>query len=377
VPAFVLVAAACSGSDGDDSTATASGDREPAAAQGGAGDEAREGGDEQSAAFPAQPEGVPFPTDEWPEGDWPSEVDRAAIDRAADTAFADGAAARVRALVIVQGGELVYEAYSPHPDDGRSAVMPAYSIAKSVTSALVGVAVDGGMIDIDAPAPVPEWSAPGDPRGGITTDDLLRMSSGLEWHEDYTDESDLTRLVAADDAAAYAAAKDLAHEPGTAFLYNTGGTVLVDRILADEVGTGQDFRDLAHTELLDKIGIGRMEMAFDDAGTWLGGLSADTNARNMAKFGLLFLRDGAWDGERILPEGWVEYCRTPSDTNPTYGAGWWLDPERPGVFYAVGVRGQTITVDPEHDLTVVQFATDSDLSLALSEAILDAFAAAD
>jgi CubicO group peptidase (beta-lactamase class C family) len=182
-------------------------------------------------------------------------------------------------------------------------------------------------------------------------------------------------MLASDDAAAYVAAKPLVHEPGTAFLYSDGNTVVIDRVLADVVGSGHAFREFMRVELLDRIGINRLEMDFDGAGTWLGAWSADTTARNFAKLGLLYLRDGTWDGTRILPEGWVDYSRTPSAANPEYGAGWWLDLLRPEVFYAIGVLGQVIAVDPAHDLTFVTLATDSQVSLPVGEAILDAFAA--
>ncbi|RPJ20103.1 MAG: class C beta-lactamase-related serine hydrolase [Planctomycetaceae bacterium] len=326
--------------------------------------------------FPPQPDGVPFPTEEWPEGEWPEGVDRAAIDVAVDVAFAEGAPLRVRAVVIIHGGKLIYERYSTDEDDGPFKIMPSYSIAKSFTSALVGILVRDGRLDVDAPAPVPAWSGEDDPRHAITLDDLLRMSSGLEWNEaPYPEPGDMTDMIRSEDAAAYVAAKELAHPPGTEFYYNSGNTVLIARILADVVGEGRTFRGFMYTELLDKIGINRMDLMFDPAGTWFGSFSADTTARSFAKFGLLYLRDGVWDGEHILPEGWVEYSRTPSATNPEYGAGWWLDLERPGVFYAVGVRGQVITVDPAHDLVLVHLATDSALALPVSEAILDAFAA--
>jgi CubicO group peptidase (beta-lactamase class C family) len=151
--------------------------------------------------------------------------------------------------------------------------------------------------------------------------------------------------------------------------------MLINRIQAEQVGTGYAFREFMRTELLDKIGINRMDLMFDPSGTWFGAISADTTIRNFAKFGLLYLRDGVWDGERILPEGWVEYSRTPSKSNPEYGAGWWLDLERPRVFYAIGIHGQVIAVDPEHDLIFVTLATDSSVSLPVGEAILDAFAA--
>jgi len=326
--------------------------------------------------FPLQPEGVPFPTESWPQGEWPAGVDRGVVDAAVDLAFAGGGEPRVRAVVIVHGGELVYERYSPNPLDGPTKVMPSFSMAKSITSAFVGILVREGRLEVDEPASVPAWSGEGDPRSAITLDDLLRMSSGLEWVEGSEEnDSDLVAAVVSGDAAAYAAGKELAHEPGTRFLYSGGNTVLLDRILADEVGAERPFRPFMDAELFNKLGMDPMLLEFDGAGTWLGAYAADTTALNYAKFGLLYLRDGVWDGERILPEGWVEYSRTPSGTNPEYGAGWWLDLERPGVFYAVGVDGQVITVAPEHDLTYVTLATDGPVSLPVSEAILDAFAA--
>jgi CubicO group peptidase (beta-lactamase class C family) len=117
-----------------------------------------------------------------------------------------------------------------------------------------------------------------------------------------------------------------------------------------------------------------LHMAFDKGGTWLGGVSADTTAQGFAKLGLLYLRGGIWDGERILPEGWVQYSRTPRAANREYGAGWWLDLERPGVFYALGSQGQVMAVAPQYDPTFVLLSTDGHASLPLSEAIMNAFA---
>jgi CubicO group peptidase (beta-lactamase class C family) len=299
------------------------------------------------------------------------------IDDAVDLAFAHGEPKRLRAVVIVYGGKLIYERYSPNKEDGPGKIMPSYSLAKSFTSALVGVLVRNGRLDVYAPAPIPAWNAEGDRRGKITLDDLLRMSSGLNWSRArYPDPaSDLSRMLAADDAAAYVIAKRSARSPGTEFAYNEGNTMLINRIQADQVGSGYAFREFMRMELLDKIGINRIDMMLDPQGVWFGAISADTTIRNFAKFGLLYLRDGVWDGERILPEGWVDYSRTPSKSNAEYGAGWWLDLERPGIFYAIGIRGQVIAVDPAHDLTFVTLATDSSVSLPVGEAILDAFAA--
>ena len=326
-----------------------------------------------SAPLPPQPDGVPFPTEEWPRGEWPAGVDGAVIDEATDVAFGEGSGRRVRAFVVIHEGRLLYERYSPSLMDTPETLFPSFSIAKSFASALVGILVGQGRLDVSAPAAIPEWQESGDPRGAITIDDLLRMSSGLEWRQERVAGADLVRLFEVSDAALFSAKKDLVGGPGDTFNYSDGNTVLVSRIIADEVGSGDDFRRFMETELLDPIGIGDMNMRFDDVGTWQGGSVADTTALDCARLGLLFLRDGVWDEKRILPEGWVDYVRTPSEANAEYGAGWWLDLERPGVFYAIGVQGQVIGVVPEYDLVFVQLANDSMTSLELSNVLMAEF----
>jgi CubicO group peptidase (beta-lactamase class C family) len=339
-------------------------------------------GHRETPAFPPQPDGVPWPTEDWTEGEWPEGVDRAVVDAATDTALAGGAAERVRAVVIVHRGAIVYERYSPNREDGPNEVMPSYSMAKSVLSAMIGILVRDERLDIHGPAAVPEWHEdPDDPRATITVEHMLHMATGMEWDDgDYADEGTMMyELVRSDDAAAYAASQQPTAEPGTSFDYNNGTSVVLARILGDEVGgDADDVRAFLDAELFDKIGMDPVHTDFDQAGTWLGAYSADSTARDFARFGLLYLRGGEWDGEQILPEGWVEYTRTPSPAEPEYGAHWWLDLERPGVSYAVGVRGQAITVDPAHDLVIVQLSTvGGSLPLDQTEAILDAFAAAE
>lgn len=330
-------------------------------------------------AFPAQPAGVPWPTGEWAAGPWPAGVDKAVVDAATDTAFNGGAAERVRAVVIVHGGAIVYERYSPNPEDGPSVVMPSYSIAKSVTSAMIGILVRDGRLDIDQPAAVPEWHEdPDDPRAAITVRQMLHMATGIPWDDGYlTEGSEMYEMVRSDDAAGYAAGLRATAEPGERFDYNSGTTTLLARILGDEVGGDpDDVRAFLHDELFDKLGMAPVEIDFDPAGTWQGSYSADTTAQDYARLGLLYLRGGQWDGEQVLPPEWVEYSRTPSPAEPEYGAHWWLDLRRPGVSYAVGIRGNVITVDPAHDLVIVQLSTVAgSLPLDHTEAILDAFAA--
>jgi CubicO group peptidase (beta-lactamase class C family) len=323
---------------------------------------------------------VPWPTDEWSIADWPAGVERAAVDAATQRAFNDGGDARVRAVVVVHGGAIVYERYSPNPADGPDAVMPSYSIAKSVTSAFIGILVRDGLLDIHAPAPVPEWHAdPEDPRAEITTEHMLHMATGMEWTDGLSPGTDIFRLVSSSDMAAYAAAQQPEHAPAEHFDYNTGTSTLLARIVGDAVGDSRaDTRAFMDAELFERIGMAPMRTLFDDVGTWAGGFSADSTARSFARFGLLYVRGGFWDGEQVLPADWVEYTRTPSPANAEYGAHWWLDTERPGVSYAIGLNGQVITVDPAHDLVIVQLSTlGGQQPLAQTEAILDAFEAAE
>jgi len=302
-----------------------------------------------SAARGALPDGG------WPVGELPASVDRAAIDAAVDTAFgAADAAARVRSIAIVHGGRIVYERY--HPLDGPDTVFPSFSVAKSFTSALIGLLVSDGMLSLDEPAVVPEWRR-GDPRRAITLRELLQMSSGLEWDEVYEAGEDPLEMLAAPNAAAYAAAKPLESEPGTVFEYSTGTTALLSGIAADTLGgCGQEL-DYLHERLLDPLGITTEELFLDPSGCWYGGLGADMTTRDFARFGLLFLRGGRWEDEQILPTSWIEESRVPAATNPGYGLQWWLDAEDHEWFRAAGLFGQLIVVEPDLDLVVVATTT--------------------
>jgi len=330
--------------------------------------------------FPTQPDDVPWPTTEWEVADWPSQVDKTIVDEATDVAFADGAPDRVRAVVIVHEGAIVYERYSPSLTDGPDVVMPSYSMAKSVAATLIGMMVRDGRIELDQPAPVPEWHAdPDDPRAAITVEQMLHMSTGMSWADGLDPGTNMSALVASSDAAGYAAAQELTWDPGERFDYNSGTSTLLARIVGDAVGEDAgDMRAFMEEELFDVIGMDPVETQFDDAGTWMGAFSADTTARDYAKFGLLHLRGGHWDGLQVLPEEWVEFVRTPSPTNPEYGGHWWLDTTRPGMFHAVGIRGNVITVDPANDLVIVQLATvPGPLPLEHFERIMSAFEATD
>lgn len=295
------------------------------------------------------PTGDVFPGDDWAIGEFPASVDRAALDAAVDVAFgAADAASRVRSIVVVQGGEIVYERY--HPLDGPDTIMDSYSVAKSFTSAVIGLLIGDGVLELDAPAPVAAWSDPADPRHAITIEHLLHMASGLEWTEEYSEGSRVRQMFTAERASDIPAAAPLEAQPGEKFEYSTGTTAILAGIAIDTLGGPEAFDDYVHERLLDPIGITSNEFMVDQGGRWYGGLGANSTTRDFARFGLLYLNDGIWDGQRILPEGWVDYSHTPSATNEQYGAQWWMF--REGAFEARGLFGQVILVSPEHDLVM-------------------------
>jgi CubicO group peptidase (beta-lactamase class C family) len=309
-------------------------------------------------ALPPQPSDVEWPTLAWPLGEL-ADASRNRVLAEADAIF-DLTAAQgcTFALLAVKSGRLVYERYA----HGSQAFYLQYSwsMAKSITHALVGILVRDGRIDIRAPAPVPEWQQTGDPRREITLDQLLRMSSGLEFREDYVDGqvSDVIPMLMFDgrrDTAGYAAAKPLAHPPGTFWSYSSGTTNIICRILRDLVGGPTEMLRFMRRELFEPIGMTTPVPKFDGAGTFVGSSYCLATPHDFARFGYLYLRDGVWDGWRILPEAWVDYARTATYRSDieAYGAHWWLSPTRPW-FWASGYDGQRILVAPERDVVIVR-----------------------
>jgi CubicO group peptidase (beta-lactamase class C family) len=318
--------------------------------------------------LPPQPSGVPWPTKSWPRGEPPAALAATRFPALLDEAFAAKASPRLgetHALLIVQGGRIIHEQYGE--GFGPENTYPSWSKAKSITHALVGIAVGDGKLDIAAPAEVPEWRAAGDPRGAITLDHLLRMSSGLQWIEEYLPDrpSDVIQMLfgsGQEDVAGYAASVPPAHEPGSFWHYSSGTTNIVARALGRAIGrTGPEFEAFMRERLFEPIGMQSPIPKFDAAGTFIGSSFCFATARDFARFGLLYLRDGVWEDRRILPEGWVDYARTPTfqqpgaaETDGRYGAHWWLDLGGPGSFSANGYDGQHTLCVPDLDLVLVR-----------------------
>lgn len=318
------------------------------------------------SALPDQPIGTPWPTKEWPVGAIPSGIDRTRLDSLLDHAFADEAPedlGETHALVIVQGGRLIHERY--WKGFGPDVTCPSWSMAKSMTQALAGFLVEEGRLDIMAPAEVREWQeTPDDPRRAITLDLLLRMSSGLAFVEDYTPEhpSDVIEMLwgkGKDDVAHFAASFPLAHAPGSFYYYSSGTTNIVSRCVSQAANAfGPDFEAFMRRRLFDPIGMTSPKPKFDKAGTFIGSSFCFSTPRDFARFGLLYLRGGAWEGKQLLSRRWVDYARTPTWQQPTedgpYGAHWWLGLAGPASFAAIGYDGQYIVAVPDLDMVIVR-----------------------
>lgn len=327
--------------------------------------------------YATAPDDVPWPTEEWPTGDLPEEVDAAEVDAIVERAFGelstDGET--IDAILVVKDGRLIVEEYNEWDPE---ATHMSWSMAKSINSALIGILVGQGKIDIWDPVEAPEWDAADDPRAAITLDDLLRMSSGLEWSESYEDpEGDvLGTLGTGADRAGYAASKPLAEEPNTVWYYSTGTANLIGRSVAEQVGYDAELTGWIDDELFTPLGISKVEHSLDATGLHSGGSWINLTPQDFARFGLLYARGGMWDGEQVVPEAWVDYSRMPTPTNPdgNYGAQWWLDPEHPGLMYASGFNGQSINVFPEEDLVIVVLSeTPSSRDEDVRAALFDAF----
>ncbi|MEL7207583.1 MAG: serine hydrolase [Actinomycetota bacterium] len=331
--------------------------------------------------LPRQRTDVPYPTGGWPTAEPPPAATRP-LRQLIDEAF--GAAAETEAtverfgqslaFVAIHEGRLVAEAYGPTA--GPDEPLISWSMAKSMTQALVGVLVAEGRLDLHRPVPLPGWDDPSDSRSTIALDHLLRMVPGTLFNEDYVDEAtshciDMLFGAGNADMAAYTAALPALTRPDTVFNYSSGTTVLICRLLADVVGAGDEFEAWMNKVLLDPLGI-EATLTFDEAGTWVGSSFLHATARHFAKFGLLYLRDGEWEDRRLLPPGWVDYARTPravdDETGRRYGAHWWIWDHDERVFWASGYETQRIIVDPVADLVLVRLGkTPSELAPNVDE----------
>lgn len=306
---------------------------------------------------------VPWPTLAWATG--PQQTghpDR--VEHLLDRAFRTNPnpdLGQTLAIVAVQGSRIVAERYHS-PGTSATTRLISWSTAKSITHAAVGIAIRDDLMSLHDPLEVPEWSDPDDPRRQITLDHLLAMRPGLRFSEDYvTDGSDCLEMLfgrGATDVAHYAASLPLDHPPDTVWNYSSGTTNIICRALGRAVGgTREATESYLRRQLFDPLGMSSASPRFDEAGTWVGSSYLYATARDFARFGLLYLRDGVWGDERILPDGWVDHARIPRSDDGEggfYGHHWWVWGDDLGTFAANGYEGQRIIVVPPLDLVLVR-----------------------
>jgi CubicO group peptidase (beta-lactamase class C family) len=342
-------------------------------------------GDQGCVIHPAGEDGVHFTptpvrttlpdaaTQPWPMGDappaspWPARLDRARMQSAVDLAFADPEGLTA-AVVVVYKGQIVGERYLP--GISKDTQLESWSMGKSLNATLVGLEVQRRSFALDDPAPVPAWRRPGDPRGAIRVRDVMQMSSGLSFtgqddrHLDPTTQyhDHFFVYAGAVDAYAYATSSPVEFAPGVVGRYRNCDPMTLGFLVRQAVeARGEDYLTYPQRALFDRIGIRRQVLETDPWGNFLiSGYDYGT-ARNWARLGQLYVQDGMWNGQRLLPAGWARFVSTPAPAwkRREYGGQFWVNGEGQwnlprDAYFMSGAGGQHTFIVPSHDLVVVR-----------------------
>src|SRR5882762_10085309 len=329
----------------------------------------------------------------WPMGDAPPKtppstgIGREQVEKALDLAFADREGLTA-AVVVVHKGQIVGERYMSGIT--KDTQLESWSMGKSLTATLFALLVKDGVYRVSDPAPVPDWRKPGDPRGAIRIADLLHMSSGLKFiagqDPDYTPDKGYPDhnliYTGAIDVFKHSMTRPQQFPPNTEGRYRNSDPLMVGWLIKQAViKRGEPYLTFPQRALFDRIGIRRQVLETDPYGNFLlSGYDYGT-ARNWARIGLLYVQDGIWQGQRLLPEGWAQFVSTPAPAwkQPVYGGLFWLNgdgawPIPRAAYFANGAGGQRTVIIPTHDLVVVRMghhkgdrAGMNTLKLALAE----------
>jgi CubicO group peptidase (beta-lactamase class C family) len=343
--------------------------------------------------LPAGKDKTPYPTDGWAE--WaPGDPLRLKIESIVSRAFdieRTGAVAGARAMVVIVNGRLAAERYAN--GIGPETRLQSWSVAKSLLHAALGVAIGDGLIDPDAPARVPEWQNPGDPRRVITVRQLAQMTDSLAFREDYGDTtSEVMQMLfgaGRGDVGAAAARNPLAHQPGMHWSYSGGSANILSRLLRDALGGREAYRAFLQERLFKPLGMTSAVAEFDASGTWIASSFVHATARDYAKFGLLYLNRGFWEMGQLLPRTWAESApRGSPAAGGLYGTLFWtngrngkgvraLSPKLPeDLYFARGFGGQLIAIAPSQDTVIVLLgASYGDAHQTIIELFADVLAA--
>ncbi len=315
-------------------------------------------------------------TQPWPMGDvllrepLPPEIDAGKLKQAIDAAF-EPAAGMTAAFVVTWRGRLIGERYG----EGITSRTPleSWSMGKSLTATLMGILVKQGVYNLWQPAPIPEWQSAGDPRAKIRIADIMHMSSGLRIRAPQDPDYDASAgypdhvylYTGSVNSFHYAATRPQQWPPNTVGRYRNTDPVLINYLVRLGVEKrGEEYLSFPRRALFDKIGIRTMVMETDPFGNFLTQGYEFASGRDWARLGNLYLQDGVWNGERILPEGFVKFVSTlapawEADKRPVYGAFFWINgdgafPVPREAYYMAGAGGQTTLIIPSHDLVVVR-----------------------
>ncbi len=305
----------------------------------------------------------------WPLGDVlpdskPDGVDYETLKDILDEAVDDAGEEPLKktlGVAVVYKNKLIGENYLEGYDAWTK--FHGWSMTKSVTGAMAGALVQEGRLDVSAPSGIPQWE--GDERKNISVENILHMSSGLEWVENYFTISEATvMLMQSDDMFLSVTRCPLEFEPGSHWNYSSGDANLLSGILRQAIGDRQEYLGYAYTRIFHRIGMLNTMVETDASGLFVASSFSYGSTRDWARFGLLFLNNGIFEGDTVLNPGWVEYMRTPAPaSNGKYAATFWLEEpseERalvdvPGdVFFADGFLGQRVYIIPSKNLVVVR-----------------------
>ena len=313
----------------------------------------------------------------WPMGDlirptpWPAGVDSAAVTAAIEAGFGPPEAMTL-AIVVTHKGRIIGERYAA--GIGVRTPLESWSMGKSLTGTLIARLIQMGVYTLEQPAPIPEWQRPGDPRREIRIMDIMRMSSGIrikapqdpDWSDSLGYPDHLYLYTGTINSYQYAATRPQQWKPNSVGRYRNTDPVLASylvRLGAEKLG--QNYHAFPQRALFDKIGIRNAIIETDPHGNFLGQGYEMVAARDWARLGNLYLQDGVWNGEHLLPEGYAAHVRTIApawlaDGRPVYGGGFfWVNgdgatPIPRDAFSMQGAGGQSATIIPSHGLVVVR-----------------------
>ena len=312
----------------------------------------------------ATPAAATQPNALWPEGEQVDPSQNPEVTKIVDDASMAGTG--MRAIVVVKNGRIVAERYG----DGFSAKTPllGWSMTKTVNAAIVGTLVKDGKMTVDNKGLFAPWKADG--RAAISLADMMAMSSGLEFNEDYGDVADVTRMLYLEpDMAGFAEAKPLTGDVGKVFSYSSGTAVMLSRLWQDAIGDKAKALAWPRTALFEPLGMHSAVLETDEQGTFVGSSYLYATGHDWARFGQFLLQGGVWNGNQILPAGFVDWMREPAPASKVYGKGQlWIegpgDEGNPGAgvsaglpkdtYWMEGHDGQTVAIIPSEQLVVVR-----------------------